>query len=131
MGIDPAAESARARRAREAAQPRLFEGSEPIEPITAPRSIPLIDQVHRLMHLWQAGDIGKVNMYIEDRSLRRNALFHKLLQALVELSPEGSDEKRVLEVIMNHFRDLGVKSAQGTFVEVLHHDDMTTAEADD
>ncbi len=131
MGIDPAAESARSRRAREEAQPRLIEGTEPTEPITAPRGIPLIDQVHRLMHLWQAGDIGKVNMYIEDRGLRRNALFHKLLQALVELSPEASDERRVLEVIMNHFRDLGVKSGQGTFVEVMRQQGLATAEAED
>jgi putative DNA methylase len=126
MGIDPAAESARSRRAREEAQPRLIEGTEPTEPVMAPRGIPLIDQVHRLMHLWQAGDIGKVNMYIEDRGLRRNALFHKLLQALVELSPEASDERRVLEVIMNHFRDLGVKSGQGTFVEVLREKGLPT-----
>jgi putative DNA methylase len=131
MGIDPAAESARSRRAREEAQPRLIEGTEPTEPITAPRGIPLIDQVHRLMHLWQAGDIGKVNMYIEDRGLRRNALFHKLLQALVELSPEASDERRVLEVMMNHFRDLGVKSGQGTFVEVLRQKGLAAAEAED
>ena len=42
---------------------------------------PLIDQVHRLMHLWRAGDVVRVDEYLDARGLRRNALFHQLLQA--------------------------------------------------
>ena len=30
---------------------------------------PLIDQVHRLMHLWKAGDVARVNEYLEARAL--------------------------------------------------------------
>src|SRR5262249_19205746 len=49
------------------------------------RQVPLIDQVHRLMQLWKAGDVIKVDEYVDARGLRRNELFHHLLQALIEL----------------------------------------------
>jgi len=63
---------------------------------------PLIDQVHRLMHLWRAGDVVRVDEYLDARGLRRNALFHQLLQALIELAPGGSEERSLLESISNH-----------------------------
>ncbi len=66
------------------------------------RPAPLIDQVHKLMHLWRAGDQARVNEYLDSRGLQRNALFHQLLQALIELAPAGSDERAVLEAISNH-----------------------------
>lgn len=66
------------------------------------RAAPLIDQVHKLMQLWRAGDQARVNEYLDSRGLQRNALFHQLLQALIELAPAGSDERAVLEAISNH-----------------------------
>ena len=66
------------------------------------RPAPLIDQVHKLMHLWKAGDQVRVNEYLDGRGLQRNALFHQLLQALIELAPAGSDERAVLEALSNH-----------------------------
>ena len=66
------------------------------------RPAPLIDQVHKLMHLWRAGDQVRVNEYLDSRGLQRNALFHQLLQALIELAPAGSDERAVLEALSNH-----------------------------
>ena len=66
------------------------------------RPAPLIDQVHKLMHLWRAGDQVRVNEYLDGRGLQRNALFHQLLQALIELSPAGSDERAILEALSNH-----------------------------
>ena len=66
------------------------------------RPAPLIDQVHKLMHLWRAGDQVRVNEYLDNRGLQRNALFHQLLQALIELAPAGSDERAVLEALSNH-----------------------------
>jgi putative DNA methylase len=66
------------------------------------RPAPLIDQVHRLMHLWRAGDVVRVDEYLDARGLRRNALFHQLLQALIELAPAGSEERSLLESISNH-----------------------------
>lgn len=74
------------------------------------RPIPLIDQVHRLMHLWKAGDVVKVDEYLDDKGLRRNALFHQLLQALIELATAGSDERALLESISNHIAARGKES---------------------
>ena len=66
------------------------------------RPAPLIDQAHKLMHLWRAGDQVRVNEYLDNRGLQRNPLFHQLLQALIELAPAGSEERAVLEALSNH-----------------------------
>ncbi len=66
------------------------------------RSVPLIDKAHRLMHLWRAGDEARVNIYIDDQGLARHALFARLLQALIELAPAGSEERAILESLSNH-----------------------------
>ena len=66
------------------------------------REPPLIDQAHRLMHLWRAGDEARVNAYLDDRGLVRHALFARLLQALIELSPVAADERAILESLSNH-----------------------------
>ncbi|MGE0825937.1 MAG: DUF559 domain-containing protein [Candidatus Binatia bacterium] len=72
------------------------------------RPVPLIDQIHRLMHLWKAGDVVKVNEYLDARGLRRSALFHHLLQALIELAAPGSEERALLESISNHIAARGM-----------------------
>lgn len=72
------------------------------------RPVPLIDQVHRLMHLWKSGDVVKVNEYVDARALRQNKMFHQLLQALIELSPHASEERSLLESISNHVSARGV-----------------------
>ncbi|MDI3538715.1 MAG: putative methylase, partial [Bacillota bacterium] len=76
------------------------------------RPAPLIDQVHRLMHLWKAGDVAKVDDYLDQRGLRRNHLFHQLLQALIELAKPGSEERSLLESISNHVAARGPASEQ-------------------
>jgi adenine-specific DNA methylase len=76
--------------------------------------VPLIDQVHRLMLLWRAGDVADVDDYLDRRALHRNSLFHQLLQALIELSPAGSEERSLLENISNHVSGNG-KTAQKLF----------------
>ena len=77
-----------------------------VEPLTG-HSIPLIDQVHKIMHLWRAGDQVRVNEYIDRRGLNRNALFNQLLQALIELAAAGSDERSILEALSNHLASRG------------------------
>jgi putative DNA methylase len=54
------------------------------------------------MHLWRAGDVIKMDEYLDTRGLKRNALFHQLLQALIELATRGSEERSLLESISNH-----------------------------
>jgi putative DNA methylase len=74
------------------------------------RVVPLIDQAHRLMHLWKAGDLAKVDDYLDSRGLKRNALFAHLLQALIELAgreQRGSEEHTILESLSNHIATRG------------------------
>jgi len=97
MGYDPSVDSARAR--QEARFPRLPTLERPTSPR---RQIPLIDQVHRLMHLWKGGEVSEVNSYLDDKGLLQNALFHQVLQALIELAPLHSEERTLLESLSNH-----------------------------
>ena len=69
---------------------------------TEGRPAAMIDQVHRLMHLWRAGDVNKVDEYLDARALKKSQLFHQLLQALIELAPAGEEERALLESISNH-----------------------------
>lgn len=102
LGEEPIAAK---RRARD--QSGFLPGLEPPEQLEIAPPIPLIDQAHRLMHLWKDGDVVRVDQYLEDRGLRRSAVFAQVLQALVELSPEGTEERSVLESVMNHLRARG------------------------
>ena len=74
---------------------------------TGGRTVPLIDQVHRLMHLWRAGDQSKVDEYVDTRGLQRSALFNQILQALIELADADSEERSILEAISNHAASRG------------------------
>jgi adenine-specific DNA methylase len=69
--------------------------------------VPIVDTVHHLMHLWADGDLHKVNAYLDERGLRRSETFRQVLQALIELADEGSDERSVLERISNHVQARG------------------------
>ena len=74
------------------------------------RPVSLIDQAHRLMHLWRAGDRAKVDDYLDARGLKRHALFAHLLQALIELAGRdhrGSEEHAILESLSNHIAARG------------------------
>jgi hypothetical protein len=71
------------------------------------KPVPLIDRVHCLMHLWRAGDLHKVDEYLDGNGLRRQELFKRLLQSLIELSPQGSEERSLLESISNHVQAKG------------------------
>jgi hypothetical protein len=48
-----------------------------------------------------AGDVIKVDEYVDVRGLR-NALFHQLPHALIELAPAASDERSLLQSSNNH-----------------------------
>jgi adenine-specific DNA methylase len=74
------------------------------------RSPALIDQLHRLMQLWRAADLGEVNAYLERRSLRSNAAFPRLIQALIEMSrtQKQAEECATLESLSNHIGGLGL-----------------------
>ena len=65
------------------------------------------DAYNRLMHLWRAGDVHKVDEYLDDNGLRRQELFKRLVQSLIELSDSGSDERSILESLSNHVQAKG------------------------
>ena len=74
------------------------------EPSTDGTPPPLIDCLHKLMQLWNAGDRSRVDGYLEQRGLWRHELFARLTQAVLELSEGGSEERSILESIQNHLR---------------------------
>ena len=76
--------------------------------------IPKADRIHRLLHLWAAGDVQKVDAYLDDNALRQNELFRRVLQAIIELLEKGSEERALLESISNHVQGKGAvaKNAQ-------------------
>jgi putative DNA methylase len=89
------------------------------------RPAPLIDQVHRLMHLWKTGDVSKVDDYLDSRGLRKNALFLHLLQALIELSrrDEQRDETVILENLSNYLQARGVSPVRSRTLPGLDSDE--------
>ena len=70
------------------------------------KAVPLIDRIHRVMHLWKEGDLHKVDEYLDQHALRRHELFKRVVQSLVELSTNS--ERSLLESISNH---IGAKAA--------------------
>jgi putative DNA methylase len=72
-------------------------------------TVPLIDRVHRLLHLWKAGDLHKVDEYLDDNGLRRHELFKRLVQSLIELARKAGikDELQLLESLSNHIQAKG------------------------
>ena len=70
------------------------------------KAVPLIDRIHRVMHLWKEGDLHKVDEFLDHHGLRRHELFKRVVQSLVELSTNS--ERSLLESISNH---IGAKGA--------------------
>ena len=60
------------------------------------------------MHRFKTGEVVKVNEYLDARALRQNKIFHQFLQAPIELAPQGSEERALLEKISNHVAARGV-----------------------
>jgi len=90
------------------------------------KAVPLIDRLHRIMLLWSEGDVAKVDAYLDDHALRKNELFKRMLQSLIELA-ETSDrsEKKLLERISNH---IGMKAAARATGPRLFPEETATTE---
>ena len=63
--------------------------------------------MHRLMHLWRAGEQVRVDDYVDAWGLQRSAPFGQILQSLIELAVAGSEERAMLEAISNHIASRG------------------------
>ena len=104
-GSDARLKTWKQRRSRDLGQP-ASDGTSP----------PLIDCVHKVMHLWQTGEQARVNAYLEELGLWRNELFASVVQAVLESAERGSEERALLESIQNHLRGAGPgASTQGSF----------------
>ena len=64
--------------------------------------LPMIDMLHRIMSLWDVGNQAEINTYLTEHGLRENPLFRSIIQALIETNPQGSDERSLLETIINY-----------------------------
>ena len=62
------------------------------------------------MHLWHGGDVRKVDDYLDEYALRQNELFGRLIQSLIELSEQASEERSLLESLSNHIGAKGTKA---------------------
>lgn len=62
--------------------------------------LPLVDMLHRLMHLWAAGSLDKLNGYAAERGLRQNDLFWAVAQAILEMADAKSRERTLLEALV-------------------------------
>ena len=74
--------------------------------------LPIIDMLHRVMNLWDAGDKTEINAYLIEHGLRENALFKSVVQALIEMSPQSSDERSLLEAIINYNPNLSAGNTE-------------------
>ena len=81
------------------------------EPSAAGDPPALIDCVHRLMQLWKTGEQGRVDRYLTERGLWRHELFARVVQAVIELASEASEERAILESIQNHLQGSGASAS--------------------
>ena len=64
--------------------------------------LPMIDMLHRIMNLWDAGEKTQIDTYLTAHGLSENDLFKSVLQSLIEMSSQDSDERSLLETIINY-----------------------------
>ena len=65
-------------------------------------ALPIIDMIHRIMNLWEAGESTQINAYVAAHGLHENNLFKSVIQALIEMSSQGSTEKSLLGTLINY-----------------------------
>ena len=62
------------------------------------RPATMIDQIHKLMHLWKGGDLTKVDEYLDSHGLRGNQLF-LLPDGPYDLWKKGETSRRVKDLV--------------------------------
>ena len=63
---------------------------------------PMIDMIHKVMKLWDAGEREQINAYFHEHGLQENPLFKAVVQAFIETSPQGSSDRSLLEALINY-----------------------------
>jgi len=62
--------------------------------------LPFVDILHRLLHLWAAGDLDALNAYATGKGLRHNELFRAVVQANLEMAAVQSRDRTLLEAVV-------------------------------
>lgn len=63
--------------------------------------LPMIDQIHRVMNLWEQGDRALLDAYFHEQGLGENELFKAVVQAVIETSQDAK-ERSLLETLMGY-----------------------------
>lgn len=84
--------------------------------------LPQIDMLHKLLHLWAAGNLDALNTYADQHGLRQNELFWAMAQAILEMAEPKSRERTLLEAIVAWGRGKTVESGpvQASFLTTNH-----------
>jgi len=62
--------------------------------------LPMVDVLHRLIHLWAAGNLDALDTYAAEKGLRHNDLFWAVAQAVLEMAAPKSRERTLLEAVV-------------------------------
>lgn len=62
--------------------------------------LPLVDVLHRLMRLWEGGQLDALNTYAAGKGLPQNDLFWAVAQAVLEMAGVRSKERTLLEAVV-------------------------------
>ncbi len=63
--------------------------------------VPLIDQLHHAMALWQNEDRAALVKFLRERDLLEHAPYWKLAQALFEVLPRGEDDWKLISALLS------------------------------
>lgn len=77
-------------------------------------ALPIIDMIHRIVNLWNAGERAQMNAYFTEHGLQDSALFKSVVQALIEMNSQNSDQRSMLETIISYKPSPSVSVAQLT-----------------
>ena len=77
-------------------------------------ALPMIDIIHRIVNLWTAGERAQMNAYFREHGLQESALFKSVVQALIEMNSQNSDERSLLETIISYKPSPSASVAQST-----------------
>ena len=77
-------------------------------------ALPMIDIIHRIVNLWTAGERAQMNAYFTQHGLQESALFKSVVQALIEIKSHNSEERSLLETIINYKPNPSVSVVQAT-----------------
>ncbi len=87
--------------------------------------LPFIDVLHRMMHLWSAGETETLHEYAREQGFSQSELFWTVAQAVLEMSEPKSRERSLLEAIVAWGRGKEPRSVAAPSQQTLFTQDKT------